>query len=312
VTKPEKAVHLELGVEHRFPGALSLTLTLYRKSYTDLLAVRDLVTPGTSGFVASSFNAFTNDARATAAGVEVDVDYHPPSGFFGRLQYAHSAARGSDSYLLSALGKVESSRSPSGIASADPFPTTPLEYQRTHRATAILGYSGPVDPDDPFLSGFGIAALVSFSSGHPYTPEQAIRFTDGSSTPWNMGVSYLHDPRAVEAAGPQNSATTPSVFGIDLALSKEFAIGPVQAGLFLHVLNLLDTRADLNVYPRTGTATDDGFLSSPTGMSFAPVPGYADFYRTINNANRWAYMSSVGNDLYNHPRQVRVGVRVSL
>jgi hypothetical protein len=95
-----------------------------------------------------------------------------------------------------------------------------------------------------------------------------------------------------------------------LNVNKVFYLGRINLDLYVNVLNLLNTRNVINVYPMTGTAEDDGWLSSPFAAPFYAIPDYVDFYRTINGQNRWSYQLATGNDIYGLPRQIRVGLRL--
>jgi hypothetical protein len=310
--KPERCAQFEIGIAHHFTPLLSFNLALYSKSYSDLLAVRKLTTGKSGQGVTAYSNALLNDAYADARGIEADLDWEHSSGLFGRLLYALSATSGTDSYPLSALGQVEAWDGWSSGTFRQIMAAAPMDYQQTHRGTAILGYSAPIREDDQLLTGIELSVIFSFSSGHPYTRHLQVMGTGGMATPWNVGVSDLLDPRFSYPAEPLNESRTPSALTIDLAFSKEFVFGPVKTTIVLEVLNLANHRAELNAYPRTGTSTDDGWLDSEFAANYTSVPGYTDFYRTINLANRWAYMSVAGYDMYNHPRQIRLGMRVVL
>jgi hypothetical protein len=82
--------------------------------------------------------------------------------------------------------------------------------------------------------------------------------------------------------------------------------------IYIHALNLLDTKHVLNVYPTTGEPDDDGWLSSPLSGQHRAILNYEAFYRAINLDNHWAYTLATGNDIYGQPRQLRFGLRLGL
>jgi hypothetical protein len=132
-------------------------------------------------------------------------------------------------------------------------------------------------------------------------------------------VEPINDRRFSFPQEPVNSSTTPFVFNIDLQIGKMFKLGPVNMELYVNVLNLLNTKQIINVYPTTGSAEDDGILTNPLSASYRAIPNYEAFYRAINLQNRWAAMgtgaSLVGygaGDMYGVPRQIRVGVRAEI
>ena len=125
----------------------------------------------------------------------------------------------------------------------------------------------------------------------------------------------MQDPRSREALEPINSSMTPWNFNIDLRLDKSFNIVENLVGtVYIRVTNLLDTKNVINVYQMTGSAVDDGYISDPTRYASnlnAYGPEYLDLYRAINSVNGASYLSSVGNELYNSPRQIFVGLKLT-
>jgi len=135
----------------------------------------------------------------------------------------------------------------------------------------------------------------------------------GSSTVWNAGLYGLRDPRSQVPEERTNSSLTPWNYNFDLSVNKVFYLGRLNVDLYIHVLNLFDTRHVINVYPMTRTAEDDGWLYNIRNniwASLLDIPQYVEFYKAINNKNRWAYQEATGKDLYGTPRQIRVGVRL--
>jgi hypothetical protein len=108
-----------------------------------------------------------------------------------------------------------------------------------------------------------------------------------------------------------NTSTTPFVFNIDLQVSKMFKLGPLGMEVYVNVLNLLNTKHVLDVYPTTGSAQDDGMMTNPLTAGYRSLPDYEAFYRAINSENRWAAFGPIG-DMYGSPRQIRVGMRAEI
>jgi hypothetical protein len=81
----------------------------------------------------------------------------------------------------------------------------------------------------------------------------------------------------------------------------------------------LNTKQVINLYPNTGSASDDGWLTNPLAAQFNQIPNYEAFYKAINLDNRWSYLGTstargayLGGDIYGNPRQIRVGVRAEI
>ena len=105
---------------------------------------------------------------------------------------------------------------------------------------------------------------------------------------------------------------------VDMRIDKTFNITDrLTANVFFFVINLFDTKNVQNVFLRTGTTDDDGYLSNPSlGQPLVNTfgPKYADVYRAININYYEAYQNAVGLNtvpyFYGPPRQVRFGVRL--
>jgi hypothetical protein len=83
------------------------------------------------------------------------------------------------------------------------------------------------------------------------------------------------------------------------------------------VINLLDRRNVENVFLRTGSASDDGYLTNPDlGGKLVETYGeqYASVYRAVNldYYEQWQnapFLNTVPY-LYGPPRQIRLGIRL--
>ena len=76
-------------------------------------------------------------------------------------------------------------------------------------------------------------------------------------------------------------------------------------GIFLNRKNVI------NVYRRTGTADEDGFLTNPDlSEKIVEARGeeFVDMFEKINLQNREHYWANQGGDLYDQPRQVHLGL----
>jgi len=94
----------------------------------------------------------------------------------------------------------------------------------------------------------------------------------------------------------------------------------LSANIYLVVINLFDTKNIENVFLRTGSTDDDGYISDPAlGGKLAETYGaeYAALYRAINidyyeqwqNAAFGAPITTAPL-FYGTPRQIRLGIRL--
>jgi len=302
--KPEKSTHYEVALEHEVMPGVAVQIAGYYKELIDQaqLAFHD-TTVALPWLV-----IYKNDGAGNVKGIELTLTYRRAKRFATTFYYTLSEARGKGSYPGSNAGPLEyySYRRP-----WQPEFDSPLDYDQTHRGLLVADYRFQSE-DGSFLDGTGITFLLTFNSGHRYSKEEEIASCPCAATPWNIGVYSLIDPRAVALAEPPNSSTTPWVWNLDLQISRRIQLSSLSLNFFLNILNVLNSKHVLNVYPKTGSPDDDSWLRSRVSEYFTATQGYAEFYKVINLQNRWAYMRATGNDIYGVPRQIRVGLKLEM
>ncbi len=300
LAKPERLTQYEMGFRQAITDFVGLTVTGFYKDTRDQLAVRKFVDLNGNQL----FTAYINEDFGTVKGLEFTLDLRRTKRVSARINYTLQDARGTGSNPTSAFGVVERQdigRYPDFI--------NPLDFNQTHRGSIMLDYRFAKGDGGPILEGLGAFALLTFNSGHAYTkikePESI-----GQASPYTIGVRPDIDPRSRFPIQPLNESSTPPVFNIDLFLSKAFFLRSFTLEVYANVLNLLNSKQIVNVYPNTGTAEDDGWLNNPLAVQFIADKQYVDFYRAFNLQNRWHYAVATGNDIYGSPRQIRLGLRV--
>lgn len=305
--KPERTTQYEMGIRQLLSDNFAFTVSGFYKDMKDQLQVRLYAPEGLRLFI-----AYLNEDFGTVKGLELTLELRRTNRLAAKVNYTMSDALGTGSDPRSAHGAVEQNigRPISIIA--------PLGFNQAHRGTVLLDYRFAKGDGGPFVEGLGANLLLVFNSGHNYTRVKELTEL-GQSDPWNVGVENLNDPRASFPAEPLNNSTTPWVFNVDLNFSKIFFFDSFNLELYVNVLNLFNTKQITNVYPTTGTAQDDGWLTSPLAAPFKADPLYTAFYKAINNDNRWAYMwadlagrGQVGSEIYGAPREIRVGMKLEL
>jgi hypothetical protein len=194
--------------------------------------------------------------------------------------------------------------------------TFPMPWDRRHAFNIVFDYrwgqgktyDGPVinrdksgkAPLEP-LSNLGFSLTINGGSGTPYTASRNV------DSPISPGTNLLK--------GTYSGSRLPWQFRLDLRVDKDFYFKMkknaddnsklLYLNVYLQVLNLLDTKNIINVYPYTGNPDDDGYLSAP------------EWQRQINDQiDPLAFRDLYGNfadnpSNYSTPRQIRLGLTLN-
>ncbi len=307
LAKPERLTQYEMGFRQALTDNAALSITGFYKDTRDQLQVR-LFSDANGNRL---FNAFLNEDFGTIKGLELTFDLRRTKRLSARINYTMQDARGTGSNPQSAFGVVEQPQ----IGRFPDF-INPLDFNQTHRGSILLDYRFAKNDGGPILGGLGGFALITFNSGHPYTLVEAPESL-GQSSPYTVGTIALNDSRSSFPVQSVNAAVTPAAFNLDLTLNKVFYLSSFNLELYMNALNVLNTKQVINVYPTTGTAENDGWLTSALAADFiAGLPTqalkdqYVAFYKAFNLDNRFSYINATTNEIYGVPRQIRFGVRL--
>jgi len=310
---PIRTTQYEIGFTQQFADFASFDITTFYKDIKGQVQVRRVIPA--PGAVVSSYSVFQNGDFATTKGVEFALRLRRVERVQGLLSYTLSDAQGTGSSLTTSTAGVEQ-------GSFLPNTISPLQFSQAHRGTINLDYRFAKDDAGSILERLGANLLFTFNSGHAYTKADPLSGT-GQRGPEEGGILADDDPRSRNPAGALGSSTTPWVFQLDLKVDKTVTVaGMFDVNLYVYVQNLLNTKNVYNVYVRSGSAEDDGFLTNPILSrniveSFGPT--YVEMYRAINLQNRQHYWRNQlngtnafeGGDIYGPPRQIRFGINVS-
>jgi outer membrane receptor protein involved in Fe transport len=310
--KPERNTQYEVGLRQSLSDNFALTVSGFYKDLRNQLAIRRVFDEATG---APMFVALQNEDFGTVKGLEFTFELRRTNRLAAKVNYTLSDARGTGSTPLSSANGVTDE-----ATARFPLFINPLHYNQVHRGSVMLDYRFDKGDGGMIFEGMGFNTLLTFNSGHPYTKIKEPQNL-GQANPWNIGIRAMLDSRSRNPVEPVNSSTTPWVFNIDLNWNKMFFMDMFNFELYVNVLNLLNTKNVINVYPTTGTPYDDGWLKSPLATSYKELPNYEAFYKAINNMNRWGIMQASEDpfgggatfgDVYGTPREIRVGMKVEL
>ena len=299
---PIRTTNYEIGLRRQISDFAAIDVTGFYRNIKGQVQV-DLQR-GTGDV--SSYERFVNGDFATTKGMEVKLTMRRTHRLQAQVNYTLTSAEGTGSGNTSYHAAIYRS-------TVKPTVLSPLDYSQTHRGTINLDYRFNKGDGGPVFEGFGANLLFSFSSGHPYTLVYAP--PGGQVDPYTAGVDYMNDTRSREALEAINTSTTPWTSMFDLRLDKTFNVyGELDATVYMRVNNLFNTKNVINVFQKTGSAEDDGFLSDPS-VSGDVVnrlgETYVQMYKAINLTNGGAYRGQVGQELYGQSRQIFLGIKLS-
>lgn len=139
----------------------------------------------------------------------------------------------------------------------------------------------------------------------------------GSGTPYtkqsNIIPYGLYSQGNTQTVGSLNGSRLPWIYTVDLKVDKnlDLQLGKAKEGeevkmaalnVYIQVLNLLNTKNVLSVYPTTGNPDDDSYLNDPRYEPFISSQNDEQSFRDL-------YSLKLQNPGYfSLPRRVRLGV----
>ena len=303
--EPIRTTQYEIGFERQFTDVASFDITgFYRDVKGQIQLQRQNVS--TAAQNASAYNFLQNGDFATTKGLEFVFKLRRINRLRTEFNYTLADARGTGSSTNSAVSGVENNTNLPTIIS-------PLDFNETHRGNLFVDYRFADNDGGPILENLGANLLLYFSSGHNFTLSSG---SIGQRGPEEGGILANDDPRSRKPLESINASSTPWTYEVDLKVDKGFGLFGADAQLYLYVYNLFNRKNVINVYSRTGSAEDDGFLTNSNLSSQIIAASGSDTYRqlyeAINLANRQHYWTTEGGDLFGSPRQIRFGIKLGL
>ncbi len=291
--RPTRTTQYEIGFSQQVGEFASFDVTGYYRDIKDQIEMRPEYVTNSQY---TNYGVYANGDFATTKGLELTFTMRRFKRLMVNGSLSFEDARGSGSFPNSNWGIVGANTDTAFL----PYYISPLNFMNALRGNVSFDYRFGKEDGGPVLSELGASLLVTFNSGHPYTRSSA--------------SSDEVDALSRIPIEPLNSSTTPWVYQVDLRVDKTFRWGDrLAATLSLYVINLFDTRNVLNVWSRTGSADDDGFLSNPD-LSGAYIQKYGQQYADVYRLVKLSYARPAGysNDpyFYGPPRQIRIGLSV--
>jgi outer membrane receptor protein involved in Fe transport len=299
--RPTRTTQYEIGFTQQVGSFASIDLTAFYKDIADQVVYGTQPVDAATGW--RPYTILTNGDYATTQGVELTFEMRRTQRFLVNGSIAYQDAKGTGDNPYSNAGEVGAPVNANYVYV--PQYINPLAYNHSITGHLNIDYRFGKDDGPDFLHEFGASLLLSFAAGHPYTLGTGQNTNLGTSTA-NVYTSGT-DTRNRFAAEALNSSVTPSTFQADLRVDKSFSImDEVTADVYIYVINLFNTKNSTDVYTRTGTANDDGYLTDPNLSGYKQVQKYGQDYANLYRSEVIQYAG-----LYGVPRQIRLGLRLS-
>ena len=295
---PERTQSYEVGLQGEIAKGLLLTANLWRKDVRDLIGTREVPA------MPQRYVTYVNVDYAQLTGIEFIVDIRN-DWLSTKLSYTHSRDRGTSSYANEAYDRF--------ISEGDsnvPAKEYTLDFDQPNRGFVQVDIKMPEHISsrswmNAVLNDAALHLIGYVGNGFPYT------------TPENK-----RDP------GTWNTHQGPMRSNVDMVITKGLKFGRLKLDLVAEVLNVLDIRDILFVYPGSGLPDDDyrrvdysDFQrSGPLAMRFLDPDydprrdfnhdGYLSQYEEYRSTYFYHQASIDWVNNYGPPRRARFGIEV--
>ncbi|HBJ71875.1 MAG TPA: TonB-dependent receptor, partial [Cryomorphaceae bacterium] len=286
---PQKLTEYEIGFRQMLGERSALKVNAFYREYRDLIQTVSVTEAYPATYVMYGNRDFT-----TAKGFSFQYDMRRTGNVMVNAQYSLSFADGTGSGANSGLALARSGQPNLRYIQ-------PLDFDQRHTFSGNLDfrygkgtdYNGLVIKNVRVFENAGVNILGTASSGFPYS--RRVR-------------AYGLTETASPIVGVLNGSRKPWQYKIDLTANKVwyYAKGKKTVEIYAQVLNVLNTQNVLNIYPFTGSPTDDGYLSSSRGQQAILFTTNAQSFADLYN------VSMVNPFNFSIPRQIRLGVRLGL
>ena len=297
--KPTQTIDYEVGFQQKLSNTSSLKLVTFYREMRDMLQIYRF-----NGAYPKDYTSYNNIDFGTVKGLTVQYDMRKTGNVrlsaYYTLQFAN--ATGSDANTTAAL-----------VASGLPNlrTTFPIQTDRRHSFNIFVDYhfSGGAEYNGPvskrtksgktpiqWLSYAGFTITLNGGSGTPYTQSRNVVGINQAGTNLVKGTYF-------GSRGPwqfRTDATFDKDFHFTMGKGEKKREGFVN--VYVRINNLLNQRNIMGVYPYTGNADDDGYLTAPESQKQISEATSEQAYRDL-------YAIAVNNPgNYSSPRTIRLGV----
>lgn len=288
--KPEKTIDYQIGFQQQLNESSVIKISAFYRELRDMIQIISVPYA-----VPVQYTTYGNIDFGTVKGISIAYDIAKRTRNLKiSTSYTLQFADGTGSSATSQLNLV-------GSGQPNLRAIIPLSYDSRHNIKVVMDYrfDDPMGGQPTWLDNVGLNLTFNTRSGEPYTRQS-------NPTPTaQFGVATR-----ANLEGTINGSRLPWHFRTDMRLDKSwgFAMGKeskerlVNMNVYLWVQNLFDNQNIIAVYPYSGNASDDGYLSSALGAEAIEGQVNAASFTDL-------YTAKMQNpDLYSIPRRIRIGV----
>lgn len=301
--KPERTIDYQIGFRQKLGQTSAISISGFYREMKDMLQVISIKNALTNRTAPpTSYNTYGNVDFGTVKGLELSYDLRRTKNvrmvFTYTLQYADGTGSGDRSQETLVNNNKPNLRT-----------IFPLSYDSRHLINVSFDYrydegaeyNGPKLFGKDILANTGLNLILRARSGEPYSRQE------NAIPDAKFGVQNRND-----LEGTFNGSRLPFNFRADLRIDKDFKLnfGKKEGkadryiSVYFLVQNLLNSRNVTGVYGYTGRPDDDGYLTSPAGLSSIEVTnttdnsGFIDQYTT----------KVIDPENFSLPRRTRLGL----
>ncbi len=286
--KPEKTIDYQVGFQQQLSPSTVIQISAFYKELRDMIQVVNVPYA-----YPLSYTTFGNIDFGTVKGLTLSYDIaRRTKNIKLSTSYTLQFADGTGSSATSQINLL-------GAGQPNLRTIIPLTFDSRHAVKLVMDYrfDDPEGGQPKWLNNVGLNVTFNSRSGEPYTRQ-------ANATPTaQFGVVSKST-----LDGAINGSRLPWHYRTDIKLDKSFLFNfgkadrPVNMNVYIWVQNLFDNENVIAVYPYTGNALDDGYLTSAEGDEYTgdqiDPQSFYDLY-TIKMMNP---------DNYSIPRRMRLGL----
>ncbi len=293
--RAERTIDYQIGFKQKLSSSSALTLSGFYRELKDMVQLTRVLFA-----YPNDYTTYGNIDFGTVKGLELSYDMRRTNNLRLNLNYTLQFADGTGSGDRSQVNLVD-------FGQPNLRSIFPLSYDSRHminltadyRFSEGAKYNGPVLFGKDILANAGINLIVRARTGTPYS-RQANPTPDAQ-----FGVRS-----SSQLEGTVNGSRLPANLNTNLRIDKDFNIGfgkkegrsDKYINVYFLVQNLLNTQNVVNVYSFTGSALDDGYVTSAEGQQnstgVTDTQAFLDQYEVkVQNPNNFSV-----------PRRMRLGL----